>query len=47
MPVIRAKVLLTNGLRKQDRLGYDKEWEADSSEDTLEVLDIETDSVLS
>jgi transposase len=26
--VIRAKVLLTNGLRKIERPGYDKEWEA-------------------
>jgi transposase len=30
--VIRAKVLLTNGLRKAARPGYDKEWEAASSE---------------
>lgn len=36
--VIRAKVLLTNGLRKQDRPGYDKAWEASlSSEDSAEL----------
>jgi transposase len=29
--VIRAKVLLTNGLRKVARPGYDKEWEAEAA----------------
>jgi hypothetical protein len=38
--VIRAKVLLTNGLRKVERPGYDKAWEASvSSGDIPGVLD--------
>lgn len=39
--VIRAKVLLTNGLRKELRPGYDKAWNGTSARDREEVLTID------